>query len=71
MDLPDLFLGRVFSGERTAATFNLESGNSITIEISPVKGIGFCDIMITVGDISKTEDCFMVFDQLTLYHPRE
>jgi len=71
LGIPDIVKGRVFKGEETTGNLNLESGESITIESEPIKGLGFCDVNVKVDYDSKTEDGFMILNQLIIYHPKD
>jgi hypothetical protein len=71
LGIPDIVKGKLFNGEETTGNLNLDSGESIIIESDPIKGLGFCDVNVEVEDYSKTEDGFMIFDQLIIYHPKD
>ena len=71
LGIPDLIKGRVFEGDESSGTLNLDVGDTTTIEGDTVRGIGYCDVIVTIGDESKTEDGFMLLDSFILHHPRE
>lgn len=71
LGLPDIIKGRVFEGEESSGTLDLDVGETITLEGEDVRGLGYCDVIVTVGDESASEDGFMLMDSFILHHERE
>jgi len=71
LGIPDIVKGRVFEGGETTGSLNLNIGDTTTIEGDTVRGIGYCEVTVSIGDKSKSEDGFMMFDSFILHHPRE
>ncbi len=70
--LPEIFRGRVFSGEETTGSItNLGVGESIEIESNQIKGILWCNFVVNVGSEIAKEDGFLAWNQILVKHERE
>ena len=69
--LPPIFTGKVFKGASTTGSIELQPGATVVLESQPIKGIGFVDVKVKLGDKTFVEDGFLLWDQVILHHPRE